>query len=132
MGEVRAQVTLRNEGDVLLFELGRLARSKIRTEKISALVDTGAVMMLLPPDLVKRLGLRRLDKRIAELANAERVLLDRAGTVSLAIGGLEMKTDCLVGPPGCQPLIGQLVLEHLALMVDPKRRALVAGPCQRL
>ena len=31
----------------------------------------------------------------------------------------KMKTDCLVGPPQCETLIGQIVRERLDLIVDP-------------
>ena len=29
-----------------------------------------------------------------------------------------MNTDCLVGPPRCEPLLGQVALERLDLIVD--------------
>ena len=39
-----------------------------------------------------------------------------------------MVTDCVVGPPLCEPLIGQLVLEELDLLVDCTRRTLIPRP----
>ena len=39
-----------------------------------------------------------------------------------------MVTDCVIGPPLCEPLIGQLVLEELDLVVDCARNTLGPRP----
>lgn len=39
-----------------------------------------------------------------------------------------MKTDCLIGPPQCEPLIGQLVLERLDLIIDPLKGTITPRP----
>ena len=57
-------------------------------------------------------------KIIVTLANEETIELPRARLPSLALGDRQMDTDCLVGPPRCEPLLGQLVLERLDLIVD--------------
>ncbi|MBI3554272.1 MAG: aspartyl protease family protein [Elusimicrobia bacterium] len=128
MGEIRVKVRLENERDIFEFERGRIGKKKVRTAEIDAIVDTGAVMILLPRDLVKRLGLRKFDKTTVALADEQRIELDRVGPLSLSIGNRRMVTDCLVGPPGCEPLIGQLVLESLDLIPDPARRTLTPRP----
>lgn len=128
MGEVRVKVRLVNEGDRLMCERGRLSKRKIRRADISAVVDTGAVMVLLPQDLVERLGLKKFDRRIVVLADERKVELDQVGPLSLAVGDREMKTDCLAGPPGCEPLVGQIIMEALDLIVDPVLRTLTPRP----
>lgn len=72
-------------------------------------------MMLLPQDLVDNLGLRSLGKTTA-------------GIVDITIAGRSWKTDCLVGPPGCEPLIGQLILERLDLITDCAKRTVTPRP----
>ena len=42
--------------------------------------------------------------------------------------GRSMVTDCVIGPPLCEPLIGQLVLEELDLIVDCARNTLGPRP----
>ncbi|MBI4377404.1 MAG: aspartyl protease family protein [Elusimicrobia bacterium] len=128
MGEIMVKVRLINEFDEALWEQGRLPKKRIRSVEVNALVDTGAVMMLLPRDLVKRLGLRKIDTVIVGLADDRRIEMDKAGTLSLTIAGRTMKCDCLVGPPGCEPLIGQLVIEELDLIADPAKRTLTPRP----
>lgn len=119
-GEIRVKVKLENNGDLFLREVGKLGKQKIRAEEVDAMVDTGAVMMLLSQDLVKRIGLGKLGKAIVTLANEQKVELDRAGTILVTVAGRKMPTDCLVGPPGCEPLIGQLVMESLDLTPRPE------------
>ena len=128
MGEARITVKLENDGDLMRFEDGRIEAEAIRGAEIDAMVDTGAVMTLLPQDVVEALGLEKIDKAIVTLANDEKIELDIAGTISLTACNRKMKTDCLVGPPLCEPLIGQLVLERLDLIIDPLKRTITPRP----
>lgn len=128
MGEVRVKMQLRNEADVFLYEQGKLSESEIRSAQVDALVDTGAVMMLLPQDLVEKLGLRKIGKVIVRLANEEKIELEKAGSLSLIIGDREMSTTCLIGPLQCEPLVGQIVLEELDLITDSTNRTVIVRP----
>jgi predicted aspartyl protease len=127
MGEVRARLVLENGADRVLAEAGHLDRA-VRRVELDALVDTGAVMTLLPQDVVEVLGLPLDGNIIVTLANDEKIELPRARLLSLAIGNRQMDTDCLVGPPRCEPLLGQLVLERLDLIVDPVRHVIAPRP----
>jgi len=69
MGEIRVRMRLENEGDLYLHDRRKLSRKKVRKAEIEAVVDTGAVMMLLPQELVEQLGLRRAGKVVVRLAN---------------------------------------------------------------
>ncbi len=128
MGEVRTRVKLENEGDRTLFKAGNIGREAVRSQEIDAIVDTGAVLTLLPQDLVEFLGLEPIERTIVTLADERRVEMTKVGTLSLTILGRNMKMDCLAGPPGCEALIGQTVLEELDLIVDPARRTLRTRP----
>ena len=48
--------------------------------------------------------------------------------LEITIGNRSMVTDCIIGPPLCEPLLGQLVLEELDLLVDASRKSLVPRP----
>lgn len=115
MGEIRVKCRLNKVGEKKGIE-------------IDALVDTGAVMTLLPEDLVDSLGLERNGKVVVSLANDQKVELQVAMPLALAIGDRSMVTDCLVGPPQSEPLIGQLVLERLDLIIDPLKRTITPRP----
>jgi predicted aspartyl protease len=128
MGEVRAVIVLENEKDRILADAGHLPEQGVRRCQIDALVDTGAVMVLLPEEVVTALGLDIDGTVTALLANDTQVELPRARHLSLAVGDRQMDTDCLVGPPRSEPLLGQLVLERLDLIVDPGKRTLGVRP----
>ena len=128
MGEVKVKVNLENDGDLFLYKQGKMKKQDVRRVEIEALVDTGAVMILLPQEVAEALGLEKMDRVIVTLANEERIELDVVGTMSLTINNRQMKTDCLVGPPQCEPLIGQLVLGRLDLIIDPLKRTITPRP----
>ena len=125
---MRAAVVLENAEDRGLVRRGALPASAVRRLEVEMLVDTGAVVSLLPQDMVDALGLGLTDKVIVSLANDERVEMPTAGPLMLTTVGRTMHTDCLVGPPRCEPLLGQVVLERLDLIVDSTKRQLTVRP----
>ena len=128
MGEVRVRVKLDNDRDLSLYEEGQVKAEAVRCVEIDAMVDTGAVTMLLPQDVVESLGLKKIERVIVTLANDEKIELDVAATLSLTACNRKMKKDCLVGPPLCEPLIRQLVLDRFNLVVDPLRQTITPRP----
>jgi clan AA aspartic protease len=128
VGEIRARLLLENQRDRILADVGQLETHAVRRLELDALVDTGAVMLLLPQDVVETLGLPLDGKIIVTLANDDKVELFRARHLSLTLGDRQMDTDCLVGPPRCEPLLGQLVLERLDLVIDPVKQTVRPRP----
>ena len=128
MGEVRTIARLRNFLDVGLAERGLGTAAGIPSSTLDCLVDTGAVMVLLPEDEVGKLGLLRGDRVIVTYADERKEELPTARGLEVQILGRTMVTDCVVGPPLCEPLIGQLVLEQLDLVVDCGGKALRPRP----
>ena len=68
-------IKLTNDYDFALAEAGALDPKRMRTVEVEGLVDTGATTLMLPADVVQRLGLptrgyrkvRMADSRLAEL-----------------------------------------------------------------
>lgn len=115
MGEIRTIIIIKNP-------------KSDQTVTLDAMIDTGSVMLLLPQDVVEEIGLKTIDKRIVVLANEQKVEMNIAGPVLVRIGKRKMNTDCLVGPPGCEPLVGQIVMEALDLIADPVKRIITPRP----
>lgn len=105
MGEVKVEVELENAVDRELQRQGTLQEEKIRSAKIRALVDSGAVLLVLPQDLVETLGLREVGKAIVSYAERreERSL---AGIVTVRVGDRSTSLNCVVSPPSSEPLLG--------------------------
>lgn len=128
MGEVRAAARFRNFLDVGLAERGQVSHGDIQTSELDCLVDSGALMVLLPEDEVGKLGLVGGDRVIVTYADDRKEEVATARGLEVQILGRTMVTDCVVGPPLCEPLIGQLVLEELDLVVDCGGRSLRPRP----
>jgi predicted aspartyl protease len=128
MGEIKIQIELENLGDRDLFSENKLQEQEIRRLKIEAIVDTGAVMLMLSQDVVDKLGLKYRRKVVVSYANEMREQRDVAGVVTIKIGDRFMNTDCIVGPPLCEALIGQVIMEELDLIPDCQRQTLSPRP----
>ncbi len=128
MGEVVVEIELENLGDGYLVDRGVIKGNEIRRLKIQGLVDTGAVRVMLPQDIVEELGLKTIGKVIVTYANEQKEERDIAGGLLLRIGKRSMNTDCIVGPPRSEPLIGQIVLEALDLIVDSVKKTITPRP----
>ena len=128
MGEVVVDVELENSADRAVFERGHGQASDIRSSTVEAIVDTGAVMLVLPQNVVERLGMKILRTVVVTYADERKEERPVAGPLTVRIGNRFMITECVVGPPLSQPLLGQIVLEALDLVVDCARRTLGPRP----
>ena len=128
MGEIVASMKLENTGDRAIVSEGLRDESAIRRATVDGVVDTGAVMLMLPEDVVDRLGLRTLSEVTVTYANEYRETRQIAGPVTVQIGDRVTNADCVVGPPSSEPLIGQIVLEALDLVADCRNQTLGPRP----
>lgn len=126
MGEVRATVKLTNVVDQELVRRNQLAPESVRSMGADALVDTGAVTLVLPPLAVERLGLSRPFKQVAVYADGRREEVDVTGPVLVEIMGRHTQEEALV--LGDEVIIGQTTLEKLDLHVDCRDRRLLPNP----
>jgi len=128
MGEITAKLDLENYDDRVLARTGHISNAAIRGRTVNAVVDTGAVMLMLPQDVVDVLGL--LTDRTVIVAYADERKEERpvAGPVRITVAGRSMTTECVVGPPLSEPLIGQIILEELDLLADCQRKTLTPRP----
>jgi clan AA aspartic protease len=107
---------------------GLLPPDQVRSIEIEALVDTGATTLALPRDVVARLGLPVAGTRRAKDAQGIVIELPWVGSLMIEILGRRMFCDALVIPEGATALIGQIPLEGLDLIVDPKSREVRVNP----
>jgi predicted aspartyl protease len=128
MGEVRVDIELENTIDRERQLLGEVPESAVRRLQIKALTDTGAVMLVLPQEVVERLGLRERGKVIVTYADERKEERPVAGVVTIKSGERSTELNCVVGPPGSEALIGQMFLEATDLLVDCSQQRLVPRP----
>jgi clan AA aspartic protease len=127
MGEIKTLVQLTNYSDKLLSNTFD-KKNVIRKYSIDSLIDTGSVMFLLPQDICEKLGLEIMNKVVVTYADERKEERNVAGMIEITLCERTMVTDCIIGPPNCEPLIGQLILERLDLIVDPSRQMIYPRP----
>lgn len=128
MGDVYVELDLENYTDRVLQEEGYRDEKAVRAEKVKALTYTGSTMLTLPEDLVDTLGLKRCGKIVVTYADERKEERDNAGELIVKVGRRNMATRCVVGPPGSEPLLGQIILEELDFLVDSTEGKLVPRP----
>jgi hypothetical protein len=111
-------VRVTNAIDAAMAQSGQLAREKVRSASIEATVDSTA-MLVLPADLVERLGLRVVDMRPMRTSTGAIAAIPCVGPIDFEILGRRTTCDALVIPSGSTPRIGHLQLVALDLVVDP-------------
>jgi clan AA aspartic protease len=115
-----------NASDEALARRGLLDPAQVRACDADALVDTGAVRTVLPPEVASRLGLEIRGERMAELADGRKVAVGVSEAFVVELEGRDTLEEALV--LGDEVLIGQTVLEKLDLFVDCQRGRLVPNP----
>lgn len=128
MGRVMQPMKLRNSLDVTRAGMGELPSKAIRSIDITALVDTGATMLVLPADIVAALGVPTQGVRRVRYASGEVAERTWVGNIEIEILGRKAICSAIVEKAGTTPLIGQIPLEELDLLVDPKSRELRVNP----
>lgn len=127
MGKVTVTFKATNYDDLSDVARQRTKR-KPRQIEAQALVDTGATRFYLQRRVIEALGLRP----VSEITS--RTMSDRAekrtvfSPVKLEIQGRSGHFDVIQLPDTLPNIIGQIPLEHLDWVVDPKRRKLIANP----
>ena len=122
MGAVVTEVKLWNNTDAEMAARGLIRPEAIRSLTLEALVDTGAVTLVIPEEAAQVLGLSVVQVRAATLADGTKRDIPVMGALRIEILGRQMLCDAYVTPAGTTPLIGQIPLEMLDLIVDPGTR----------
>jgi predicted aspartyl protease len=128
MGRVTAAARIENLADTVLANAGHLRQEDIRVLEIpDAPVDTGATRLSLPRPLIDQLGLTRYGSERHRTANGMREF-GLYGPVRLTVQGRYCVLDVSELPEDCPVLIGQVPLELMDWVVDPKGQRLVGNP----
>jgi aspartyl protease family protein len=103
--------------------MGHVVQSvKITADKtaiVSMLVDTGATFSLIPKEMARALGIKRLRQSVTIRLADGRPMKVGATTAVFKIGDREALSTILVGDVA-EPILGVETLEVLGLAVDPR------------
>jgi len=119
---------LENLEDVYRASQGSLSADQVRAVEVTdALIDTGAMGLLVPRRLIAQLGLSPLKTRPARtIAGKVEVSMYRA--VRLTVQGRDCISDVGEIADEFSVVIGQVPLELMDWVVDPKGQRLIGNP----
>jgi len=97
--------------------------TQVHTLETEALVDTGAMHLVVPPELAEQLGLVRLRAQAVTMADGRDGVYDQTEPVTVEVLGRSYALRALV--MGHTVLLGAIVLAGFDLAVDPVRQRLM-------
>ena len=128
MGITYAEIELINGIDLGLARRGDLAKEQVRQLTVSAMADSGALMLLLPQSVCTQLGLDILGEADAELADGSVVRFNIAGPVEVRFQNRRTTVEALVVPNETDVPLGAIPMEGMDLLIDPQQQKLVLNP----
>ena len=128
MGLVYAEITLINGDDLALVRRGYMGEDEIKRMTVTALVDTGSLLLAINENIQEQLQLPVVEKRKAQLADGQIVECDVVGPVELRFKNREVTGRAMVLPGDAEPLLGAIPLEEMDVLIHPQRQELIVNP----
>src|SRR4051812_41611290 len=107
MGKVQVEVELSSTEDEALLRRGMIQPNQLRRTKVSMLVDTGATLMSIPEEEMRKLDLPVFKEMTSRYANGQSSIRKVYGPVRIQIMGRETAVLTLASHPGMPCLLGQ-------------------------
>ena len=127
MGVVTAEITLVNPLDVGYARDGYIKAEEIRSVTVQAMVDTGAMTLIITEELREKLGLGIVQEKNVRVANGQRVKSHVTEAVEIHWKNRFMSLSPIVIPGAELILLGLIPLEGMDLIVNPVTQELVGA-----
>jgi len=127
MGTVVAEITLKNAYDVMNAHRGIIGSADIHQTTVEAVVDTGAMTLIINDKLCRDLGLEILGTKETRMANNMKETIRVAETVEIHWKDRSMTCRPWVLSGTEDVLLGVIPLEDMDLIVDPARETLAGA-----
>ena len=127
MGIVTTEITLKNTFDVGKALEGLIKPEEVRTAAVTAVVDTGAMFIVITEELYQKLGLTKERDTTAHIANGESVKCIVTRSVDVHWKDRSTTIPTIVIPGAKKVLLGVLALEAMDLIISPKKQELVGA-----
>jgi hypothetical protein len=108
MDFVHAEITLKNAGDISVAQRGLIKDAEIRQTDVTALVDTGAITLVINENLRQQLGLGVKRESHATLADDTRTPVKIADPVEVSWKDRSMTCEPLVVAGDGKILLGSI------------------------
>ncbi len=106
--------------------LGNEARRDLEFVAAHALVDSGATMLVIPPEMEAELQLEERDKAVVTTADGATRTVRVVGGVRVKFANRTTSCDALV--MGNQVLLGAIPMQGMDVIISPKEEKLIVPP----
>ncbi|HEX30691.1 hypothetical protein J7M22_04440 [Candidatus Poribacteria bacterium] len=101
-------------------------------EELTAKVDTGATILVLPGEVVERHGFPKIRRQVVKYANEETAERDVVWGVEVEVCGRKGVFEAIVEPDKSYALLGAIVMEALDLIIEPRDLKVYPSPRSKL
>lgn len=108
------------------LRVSNFAQPELEEITVNALVDTGALDLVIPEHLAIQLRLTDLKPREVHLADGTRKLVRYAGPIKVEMMGRDCVTAAVV--MGDQVLLGAIPMQAMDVIVHPRSEQVVPNP----
>jgi clan AA aspartic protease len=120
MGLVYADIEIVSAEDLALARRGYIKEENVKSEKVRALVDSGAYMMCINEHIQAQLDLAKVSSMEAELADGTIRIVDVVGPIVINFSNRTTSCNAAVLPGESEVLLGAIPMEDLDVVIDPK------------
>ena len=128
MGFTYADIELISADDLALSRRGFLPEGEIKRMRVTALVDSGAFMLVINEHIKQQLDLPVLEERMVQLADESEVRAEIVGPVEIRFENRATTVRAVMLPGSVEPLLGVIAMEDMDVVIDPKQQRLIVNP----
>ena len=128
MGLVYAEIELTSVDDLVLHRRGFLTEDKIKRLTVSALVDTGAYMLVINEHIRQQLDLPLIEAQVFRMADESERRGEVVGPVEIRFENRSTTVRAVVLAGTGEVLLGSIPLEDLDVVIDPRQQRLIVNP----
>ncbi|MCC6290066.1 hypothetical protein DC498_10395 [Terrimonas sp.] len=128
MGLVYAEIELINGDDLAMVRRKLMDEDDVKRMTVSALVDTGSIMLCINENIQEQLQLPVVETRKAQMANGAIVEYEVVAPVELRFKNRRTSCQAIVLPGNAEVLLGAIPLEDMDVLIHPQRQELIVNP----
>ncbi|MDR0869477.1 MAG: retropepsin-like domain-containing protein [Planctomycetaceae bacterium] len=128
MGLTYAEITLVNVIDLELARRGTIKESEVRKVPIRALVDSGALTLVINEATRKKLGMEPSSQKIVRTADGGMHFVPVIKGVNVQFLDRDTTCDAWVTANGPDCLLGAIPIEGLDVVIDLNKQELIPNP----
>ena len=127
MGTILTEITLINATDNGNCERGLIKEQDVRAVTVMAVVDTGAMTLVINEELRQKLGLTIKEEKPVLIANGQRVRCKVTEAVDIHWKNRGSSQRAVIIPGAEKVLLGAIPLEDMDLIVNPVTQELIGA-----